>query len=397
MKRKTRTMFLRPYLLTLIFTSFLLPACGPGAINDAQIQVAEKTVTPTSGEPTPRSAASIQINGAGATFPLLIYTDWTYAYSYVDPEVVINYRGIGSGAGKKAIIEGTVDFAGSDSLLKAEEYEAGKDLQMYPILAGAVVVIYNFVPARDYPADFKVPALVLDRQTLVDIYNGTVNQWKDPRLIALNSQLADYLPEAGITVVYRSDASGTTELFTRSLTSFSSEWTAGGASAVEWPVAEAGNGVGGNGNQGVVAAVVNTPNSLAYVELSHALSNNLAYADMINKAGKQVTANADSLASAINDFGTAAFNEELTATIVDGDGEGTWPISGYTYLILHTNSMTDCVKAQKLLEYLHWTLTDGSAGHRAAKLGYTVLPDAVRDQVMTKLSDVTCNGQPVMK
>src|SRR4026209_799419 len=118
---------------------------------------------------------------------------------------------------------------------------------------------------------------------------------------------------------------------------------------------------------------------------------------MINKAGRKVTANAESLASAINDFGTVAFNEELTATIVDGDGEGTWPISGYTYLILHTNSMTDCVRAQKLLVYLHWTLTDGSAGHRAAKLGYAVLPDAVRDQVMTKLSDVTCNGQPVMK
>jgi len=397
MKRKAMTTFLHPTLLMLALTSFLLPACGPEPINEAQTQVAEKTITPTSGELTPLSADSIQINGAGATFPLPIYTEWTYAYSYIDPMVAINYQGIGSGGGKKAIIEGTVDFAGSDSLLKAEEYEAGKDLQMYPILAGAVVVIYNFVPARDYPADFKVPALVLDRQTLVDIYNGTVNQWNDPRLIALNSQLADYLPEAGITVVYRSDGSGTTELFTRSLASFSPDWTAGGASSVEWPVAKAGNGVGGNGNQGVLAAVVNAPNSLGYVELSHALSNSLAYADMINKAGKQVTANADSLASAINDFGTAAFNEELTATIVDGDGEGTWPISGYTYLILHTNSMTDCVKARKLLEYIHWILTDVSAGNRAAQLGYSVLPDAVRDQVITKLGKVTCNGQPVMK
>ena len=115
------------------------------------------------------------------------------------PRLQINYQGIGSGGGKKAIIEGTVDFAGSDSLLKAEEYEAGKDLQMYPILAGAVVIIYNFKPARDYPADFNVPALVLDRQTLVDIFNGTVNQWNDPKIIALNPQLAGYLPEAAIT------------------------------------------------------------------------------------------------------------------------------------------------------------------------------------------------------
>jgi len=397
LKRKAMTKFLRPTLLMLALTSFLLSACGPEPINQAQTQVAEKTITPSSSELTPLSDNSIQINGAGATFPLPIYTEWTYAYSYVDPTVAINYQGIGSGGGKKAIIEGTVDFAGSDSLLKAEEYEAGKDLQMYPILAGAVVIIYNFVPARDYPADFKVPALVLDRQTLVDIYNGTVNQWNDPKITALNPELASYLPDAVITVVYRSDGSGTTELFTRSLASFSPDWTAGGASSVEWPVAKAGNGVGGDGNLGVVAAVVNTPNSLGYVELSHALSNSLAYADMINKAGRQVTANADSLASAINDFDTAAFNEELTATIVDGDGDGSWPISGYTYLILHTNSMTDCAKAQTLLEYIHWTLTDVSAGKRAAQLGYAVLPDAVRDGVLTKLSEVTCNGQPVVK
>jgi phosphate transport system substrate-binding protein len=398
MKRKAMTTFLRPAtLLMLALTSFLLPACSPEPIEQAQTQVAEKTSIPISAELTPPSSASIQINGAGATFPLPIYTEWTYAYSYIDPTVAINYQGLGSGGGKKAIIEGTVDFAGSDSLLNAEEYEAGKDLQMYPILAGAIVIIYNFKPARDYPADFNVPALVLDRQTLVDIFTGTVNQWNDTRIIALNPQLADYLPEAAITVVYRSDGSGTTELFTRSLASFSPDWTAGGASSVKWPVAQAGNGVGGNGNQGVVAAVVNTPNSLGYVELSHALSNSLAYADMINKAGRQVTANADSLASAINDFGIAAFNEQLTATIVDGDGEGSWPISGYTYLILHTNSMTDCVRARKLLEYIHWTLTDVSAGNRAAQLGYTVLPGAIRDQAIAKLGEVTCNGQPVMK
>ena len=190
MKRKAMTRFLRPYILMLALTSFLLPTCGPDPITEAQTQVAEKTITPLSGELTPLPAGSIQINGAGATFPLPIYTEWTYAYSYVDPTVAINYQGIGSGGGKKAIIEGTVDFAGSDSLLKAEEYEAGKDLQMYPILAGAVVIIYNFKPARDYPVDFNVPALVLDRQTLVDIFNGTVNRWNDPKIIALNPQLA---------------------------------------------------------------------------------------------------------------------------------------------------------------------------------------------------------------
>lgn len=387
--------FLRSFVFVLVAMSLLLSACGspvpPEPITAVQTQVAEKSITPIS------DSASVQINGAGATFPLPIYTQWTYAYSYVDTAVEINYQGIGSGSGKKAIIAGAVDFAGSDSLLKADEYETGKDLQMYPILAGAVVIIYNFKPAKDYAADFRAPALVLDRQTLVDIYNGTVRMWNDPKIIALNPQLADYLPNAVITVVHRSDGSGTTELFTKSLTSFSLDWTAGSAATINWPVDKVGNGVASKGNQGVAEAVINTSNSLGYVELSYAVSNRLIYADMINRAGRRVTANVESLASAINEFGTAAFNDRLTATIIDGGGDGSWPIAGFTYVILHTTSMTDCVKARKLLNYIHWTLTDSSAGKRAAQMGYAVVDTAIRDQVITKLGEVTCKGQRVMK
>src|ERR1043165_7823061 len=287
------TKFLRRYLLIWSLMSFLITACGspvpPQPIAHVQTQTAQEQPTSSS------NLDSVQINGAGATFPLPIYTEWMYAYSFVDPTVGINYQGIGSGSGKKAIIDGTVEFAGSDSLLKAEEYEAGKDLQMYPVLAGAVVIIYNIEPSKDYPSDFKVPALVLDRQLLVDIYNGTVNQWNDPRIVALNPQLADYLPDAAITVLHRSDASGTTELLTKALTAFSPDWAAGSATAVDWPVDQTGKGVGANGSQGVAEAVINTGNSLGYVELSYALSNRLTYADMINKAGRKVTANAESL------------------------------------------------------------------------------------------------------
>lgn len=383
--------FFHRYLLILALISILASACGPIPVTQAPGPTEQPSLAPASG------STSIQINGAGATFPLPIYTEWMYAYSFVDPAVAINYQGLGSGGGKKAIIAGTVDFAGSDSLLNDEEYAAGKDLQMYPILAGAVVIIYNIQPAKDYPPDFEVPRLVLDRQTLVDIYNGTVTQWDDPKLIALNEPLADYLPEAAITVIHRSDASGTTEFFTRSLASFNPAWTAGSGATIAWPVDTVGNGAGAKGNQGVAEAVINTSNTLGYVELSYAVSNNLAYTEMINKAGNKVTANAASVASAINDFGTAAFNNKLTATIVDGDGFGSWPISGYTYLILHQTNMTDCVKALKLLEYLHWTLTNPAAGARAAKRGYAVLPDAVRNRVLAKLDEVTCHGQPVMK
>jgi len=404
------TKFVRPLLFVFVILSFVLAACGtpatPQTVTEVQTQIVNQvqvvTATPDASMATPLPDGSVQITGSGATFPLPLYTDWTYAYSYVDPSVVLNYQGIGSGGGKKAIVDGTVDFAGSDSLLKDEEYTAGKDLQMYPVVASAVVPIYNI--AWNLPKVGKgtpTPAaptakLVLDRQTLVDIYNGKVNKWNDPAIIALNPDLKDVLPAKGITVVHRSDGSGTTEIFTKSLASFSADWKAGGASAIEWPVDKAGNGVGGKGNQGVAAAVINTPNSIGYTEISFAKSNSLAFADLVNQAGKKVTANADSIASDMNDFATA-FSDKLTATIVDGKGEGSWPITGYTYLILHTTSMTDCVKAAKLLEYIHWTLTDASAAKRAGALGYAVLPDAIRSQVLAKLGEVSCNGTPVMK
>src|ERR1051325_3135741 len=372
------TKFVRPLIFVIVAMSFLLAACGgaatPQTVTQIQTQIVNQviTATPDTSQPTPLPAGSVQINGAGATFPLPIYTEWTYAYSYVDPAVVINYQGIGSGGGKKAIVDGTVDFAGSDSLLKPEEYTAGKDLQMYPMVASAVVPIYNIAWAKEVPSGTTLPKLVLDRQTLVDIYNGKVNNWNDPKIVNLNPDLKDYLPDAGITAVHRSDGSGTTEIFTKSLTAFSPDWTAGGASSVEWPVDKAGNGVGGKGNQGVSAS------------------------DLINKSGNKVTADAKSIASAMTTFGAKAFDDKLTATIVDGSGTGDWPIVGYTYIILHTTSMTDCTKAEKLLDYIHWTLTDSSAADRASKLGYAVLPGEVRDAVLAKLSEVTCNGKPVM-
>jgi phosphate transport system substrate-binding protein len=384
----------------LAIASFVLAACGapvtPDTVTVIQTQVVEKLITPTAdaSAPTPLPAGSVLVNGAGATFPAPVYADWAYAYQYVDPSVVVNYQPIGSGGGKKAIVDGTVDFAGSDSLLKDEEYAAGKDLQMYPTLAGAVVVTYNFKPAKDYPADFKVPALVLDRQTLVGIYNGTINKWNDPAIVATNPDLKDYLPDAGITAVHRSDGSGTTEIFTKALTSFSPDWTAGGASAVEWPVDKAGNGVGGKGNAGVAASVINTPNSIGYVELAYAKSNNLPFASIINQAGKTIVPSNDSVQAAMAE---GQFSDKLTATIVDGKSEGAYPIAGYTYLILHTTSMTDCVKAQKILEFFKWALTDPTAVSRASALGYSPLPDSVRTTVLAKMGEVTCSGQPVLK
>jgi phosphate transport system substrate-binding protein len=353
------------------------------------------TATPgptATAAPTSLPPGSVTINGAGATFPLPVYTEWIYAYTYVDPSVVLNYQGIGSGGGKKGIIDGTIDFAGSDSLLSDEEYQSGGDLQMYPMLAGAVVPIYYIEGLTT-----DDPVLILNREVLANIYNATITKWNDPAIVALNPGLAAKLPDATITAVHRSDGSGTTEIFTNALASFSDDWknSVGAGSSVEWPVDKAGNGIGGKGNQGVAAAVQNTPNSIGYVELSYAVANKIQFAQMINKAGNTVTANADTLASAMADF-SGSFSDKLTTKIVDGEGANSWPIAGYTYIILHTTSMTDCLKASKLLEYLQWALTDAGAAKRAADLGYSVLPDAVQQTVLAKLAEVTCNGQPVM-
>ncbi len=397
---------LYPLFAVFMLAAMLLGACSSAApaapaatqppvvitqLVPGSTQVIVVTATPAPAS-VPITAGSVQINAAGATFPLPLYTEWTYAYSYVDPSVVINYQGIGSGGGKKGIIDGTLDFAGSDSLLSADDYTNGKDLQMYPMVASAVVPIFNLA---GYDATKDKP-LVLDRQTLVDIYNAKIKTWNDPEIVKLNPDLKDKLPAKNITAVHRSDGSGTTEIFTKALTSFSKDWTAGGAQTVEWPVDKAGNGIGGKGNPGVAAAVLNTPNSIGYVEIADAISNNIPFAQLVNKAGKTVTANADSLASAMAD-NKDAFDSKLNATIVDAPGDGSWPIAGYTYLILHTTSMKDCTKAQKIVEYIRWSLTDASAAKTAAKLGYAVLPGDIQKKVLDTLSKVTCNGQPVSK
>lgn len=390
----------------LITASLILGACAPAATPAAPAatqppQVIQQTVivagTPevriVTATPEPQATAlpagSVQLNGAGATFPLPVYTEWIFAYQYVDPSVTINYQGIGSGGGKKAIIDNTVDFAGSDSVLVDADYQKGGDLQMYPMLVGSIVPVYNIKGITT--------TITLSRDALAGIYLAKITKWNDPAIAATNPDIAAKLPDASITVVHRSDGSGTTETFTNALSAFSEDWktNVGAGQSVQWPVDKAGNGVGGKGNQGVAAAVQNTPNSIGYVELSYAISNNIQYASMINKSGKTVKDNADSMASDINDF-SSAFNDRLNAIIVDGPSEGSWPITGYTYMILHTSTMQDCQKAQKLLGFLKWALTDPTAAKRANALGYSVLPDAVRTTVLDKLSQVTCNGQPVM-
>ncbi|MBN1888899.1 MAG: phosphate ABC transporter substrate-binding protein PstS [Thermoflexales bacterium] len=398
----------------LIVAVALLSACGQAAVPAAQAQIIKETVvvagtpqvvekviekekvvvvTPTAdpSAPKPLPAGSVVLNGAGATFPDPVYTEWRFAYQYVDPSVVINYQGIGSGGGKKGIADKTIDFAGSDSLLKKEEYEANPSLQMFPTLAGAVVPIFNAAP--------EVTELVVDGKIMADIYLGKITQWNDPAIAALNP--TQDLPDKAITAVHRSDGSGTTEIFTTFLAAVSEDWKngPGAGSAVEWPVDKAGSGIGGKGNPGVAAGVQNTPYSIGYVELSYAVANKIAFAKMVNAAGNTVEANAETLASAMADFGDKFDDKLMIKSISNGAGAKSWPIAGYTYMIVYKDMPSykgaDCVKAQKLLDFVQWALTDEGAAKRASDLGYATLPPTVRDKVFAVLATTTCDGAPL--
>jgi phosphate transport system substrate-binding protein len=372
-----------PLFVVILVAAIILTACG----TTTNASSSTPTTSSSSASSSNSQTGSVTINGAGSTFAQPVYTQWIQTYKSVNSSAVLNYQGIGSGGGKKGIVDNTLDFAGSDSVLSSDEYTAGKDLQMYPTLAGAVVMIYNL------PGLTQI--LTLNGPVLADIYYAKVTKWNDPAITALNPGLS--LPDATITAVHRSDGSGTTEIFTNALSAFSADWNTnvGAGTSVEWPVDKAGNGIGGKGSQGVSAAVQNTSSSIGYVELSYALANKITFADMINKAGNKVTANAETLQSAMNDFANS-FTPQLTNIIVNGSGANSWPIAGYTYLILHTSSMTDCAKAQQLLKFFKWALTDPSPAKQAAELGYSVLPQSVQTQVLAKFNQVTCSGAPVL-
>ena len=209
---------------------------------------------------------------------------------------------------------------------------------------------------------------MLDGTTLADIFLGKITKWNDPAIAKLNPELT--LPDKDIIVVHRSDGSGTTFIFTDYLSAVSDEWKTRSAqrSSVEWPV-----GLGGKGNEGVSGTVGQNDGAIGYVELAYAMQNNLAMSKMINAAGTTVEANADTTQSAMADFGTD-MPDTLAQLIVNGPGANSWPIAGYTYLLLYMDQ-TDCAKAEKLLDFIKWALADGTEIAKA--LLYVPLPDAV--------------------
>jgi phosphate transport system substrate-binding protein len=305
------------------------------------------------------SAFAADITGAGATFPFPIYSKWADAYKK-DTGNGLNYQSIGSGAGIKQIQAKTVTFGATDAPLKAEQLE--KDgLVQWPMVMGAIVPVVNL-------EGIKPGELVLSGQLLGDIYLGKITKWDDAAIAKLNPKLK--LPSDAITVVRRSDGSGTTFNFTDYLSKSNADWKSkvGQGTAVEWPV-----GVGAKGNEGVAGNISQTKNAIGYVEYAYAKQNKLTYAALVNKAGKTVQ-------PTIAAFQAAASNADWAKApgyyviLTDQPGDASWPITAATFILMHKEP-TDKAASAEAIKFFKWSFEKG--GKAAEELDYIPMPEPV--------------------
>ncbi len=308
---------------------------------------------------TGAAAYAADITGAGATFPFPLYAKWAEAYKQ-RTGVGLNYQSIGSGGGIKQIKAGTVDFGASDAPLKADELEQD-GLVQFPTVMGGVVPVVNL-------RGVKSGELRLTGEALADIYLGKISRWDDPVLAQLNPSVK--LPGKAITVVHRSDGSGTTFIFSNYLSKVSPEWKAkvGEGTALSWPV-----GVGGKGNEGVASYVQRIDGAIGYVEYAYALQNRIPYALLRNRSGQFVQPNSASFqaAAAGADWaGTPGFGVVLT----DQPGESAWPITGATFILMHKRQ-ANAEKAREVLKFFDWAYDNGD--RMAEELHYVPMPDQV--------------------
>jgi len=306
---------------------------------------------------TPAFAADI--TGAGATFPFPIYSKWADAYKK-ETGNGLNYQSIGSGGGIKQIQAKTVTFGATDMPLKVAQLE--KDgLVQWPMVMGAIVPVVNL-------EGVKPGEMVFDGETLANIYLGKITKWDDAAIKKLNPSVK--LPSEAITVVRRSDGSGTTFNFTDYLSKVSADWKSkiGSGTAVEWPV-----GVGAKGNEGVSGNIGQTKNSIGYVEYAYAKQNKLTYTAMVNHAGKTVQPTVEA-------FQAAASNADWAKApgyyviLTDQPGDKSWPITASTFILMHKDA-TDKAASQEAIKFFKWAFAKGDK--MAEELDYIPMPDAV--------------------
>jgi phosphate transport system substrate-binding protein len=355
--------------LAAVATALLVGACGGAASNSGS----------SSATPTP-DVGSGSLTGAGATFPEPFYTKAFYQYNQMHPGVTVNYQSVGSGAGIQQYTKGTVDFGASDvPMTQAELTAAGgaDSLVEIPTTLGVEAIAYN-VPA--------VSNLQLDGPTLAGIFLGTIKTWDDPAIKALNSGAS--LPSKAITVVHRSDGSGTTYAFTDYLGKVSPDWKTkvGVGKSVSWPV-----GIGGQGNAGVGNSVKQTDNSIGYVELAYVVQSGMQSATLKNADGKFVKPSLDGATAA------AAGNTNVSPdnfSITNNPGATAYPIASFSWLIIK-KAQADATKGRALVHLFDW-LTN--AGQTYGKdLQYAPLPKPVQTYAATQLKTITANGAPILK
>ena len=314
------------------------------------------------------SARAVDISGAGATYPYVVYAKWAEAFKKATGNTV-NYQSIGSGAGQKQIMAQTVDFGASDATMSDENLAKapGKILHI-PTVAGAVVITYKL---RDNPS------LKLNGAVLADIFLGKISKWNDKQIAELNPAVK--LPGTDLVVVHRSDGSGTSYIFTDYLSSVSKDWESrvGRNTSVKWPA-----GLGAKGNEGVAGQVKQLPGAIGYVELAYAQQNTLPIAEIKNSAGNFIKPSLESITEAL---GSAKIPDDFRFSMVNPAGDKAYPIAGATWLLVY-EQQKDAAKGKKLVEFLNWALTKGEG--LASGLDYAPLPDALEQRVLERIKAI---------
>lgn len=326
------------------------------------------------------AAPAVDVTGAGASFPAPIYAKWAEAYKAATGNGV-NYQAIGSGGGIKQIVAKTVDFGATDDPMKGDDLEKNALLQ-FPTVIGGIVAVAHLPGVQ--PGQ-----LTLDGPVLADIYRGAITRWNDARIAALNPSLP--LPDTAITLVYRSDSSGTTAAFTDYLSQVSSSFRAdvGAGKTVNWRA-----GIGGKGNAGVAANVTKIVGSIGYVEYAYAKQNRLTHAAMNNRDGKTVQPSDRSFAAAAAhaDWEAApGFGVNLNHQ----RGEDAWPMTSASYILMHRTA-DDPRRSAEALRFFRWALNEGR--RLALELDYVPLPEAVVEKIQASWANVRdASGQSVLK
>jgi phosphate transport system substrate-binding protein len=311
------------------------------------------------------------LNGAGATFPYPMYSKWFSEYNKLHPDVQINYQSIGSGGGIRQVLNGTVDFGASDGPMSDEQLAQSKTKIIHiPTVMGAVVPAYN-VPGVSGEIKFTP-------ESLAGIFLGKIQNWNDPAIAKANPGVN--FPNQPIIVIYRSDGSGTTFIFTDYLSKISPDWnnTVGKGTSVKWQI-----GMGGKGNEGVAGQVRQLQGSIGYVELIYAVQNKISYGSVRNAAGNFVKASLEGVTEAA--ASAPKMPADFRVSITNAPGKTAYPISSFTWLLIPAQSK-DPKKGKIIADFLDWMVADGQK--MADQLSYAPLPASVAEKVKAAIKQI---------